>query len=305
MATTPDQLINNLLASIDKAVAGFNESLPGIQKDVFARVVELSGELETTYGRLKPSVKNVKIIGQIKAELEKIIVSKPYMKRLDEFVGAFDTVTDINSRYFSLVNKRFKPGRVFTEVKRQAIDDTLASLTRSGIGNNVTEGIREILRRNVTSGGRFTDFVDQIRTYITDTKSGDGALVKYAKQITTDSLNQYNATYTQLATADLGMEWFQYAGSLIKTSREWCVEMINAKDTCQRYIHRSQFAELVRGRICGRQVPIYAKTGLPYGMIEGTTADTLMVNRGGWSCGHQFYPVSSAVVPQALREQFE
>lgn len=263
MAATPDQLIKNLLSAIDRATAKFNESLPGIQKTVFSRVIELSKELELSAGRIRPSVKNVRLIGQIKTELERIIIGKPYLKRLGEFTAAFDTVQEINSRYFSLINKKFKPPSVFKEVKKQVIGTTIESLTEAGIGKNVTDGIREILRVNVTSGGKYEDLVDQMRQFITDTRSGEGALVRHAKQITTDSINQYNATYNQLATADLGLTWFQYAGSLMTTSRDWCIKMIDSKDTCMRYIHRSQFSALVNGQICGSQVPIYKRTGLP------------------------------------------
>jgi len=302
---TQDQLIKNLIRSIERATDSFNESLPGIQKEVFGKIVELSRELEVANGRIKATVENVRLIGKIKKELERIIVNKPYLKKLDSFIAAFDTVQDINARYFSLVNKDFKIGPVFKEIKKQIIQDTINGLTESGIGENITEGIREILRTNITSGARMSDMVEQMRKYITDTRSGDGALVKYAKQITTDSINQYNAHYTQLATQDLGFEWFQYVGSLIQTSREFCVKMIEAGDSCAPFIHKSQFKDLVNGKLCNGQVRLYKKTNLPYGMIEGTTADNLFINRGGYNCGHQFYPVSSVLVPKSLREKYE
>jgi len=206
MATSPDQLIKNILSSIDKATVKFNESLPATQKQVFARIIELSKELDIANGRIKPSVKNVRLIAQIKRELDAIIISKPYLKKLDEFIAAYDTVEEINGQYFSAINKKFKPTPVFREIKKQTIDETMASLTEAGIGENVTQKIREILRVNITSGGRFEDYVEQMRQYITDTRAGDGALVKYAKQITTDSINQYNASYNQIATAELGLE---------------------------------------------------------------------------------------------------
>lgn len=305
MADTPDQLIKNLLATIEKATNKFNESLPQTQRQVFSKVIELSRELEITRGRIAPSVNNVRLIARIRKELENIIISKPYLKKLDEFVAAFDTVEEINGKYFSAINEKYKPTAVFREIKKQTIDETLSSLSESGIGENVTKKIRDILRTNITSGGKFEDYVEQMRQYITDTRAGDGALVKYAKQITTDSINQYNASYNQIATADLGLVWYKFVGSLLATSREWCKELIGAKNDCLPYIHKSQFSKIVSGDICGRQVAIYKKTGLPYGMIEGTTADNLVIRRGGYSCGHQFYPVSSAIVPQNLRDKFE
>lgn len=305
MATSPDQLIKNLLATIEKATNKFNESLPQTQRQVFSKIIELSRELEITRGRIAPSVNNVRLIARIQKELENIIISKPYLKKLDEFVAAFDTVEEINGKYFSAINEKYKPTAVFREIKKQTIDETLSSLSESGIGENITKKIRDILRTNITSGGKFEDYVEQMRQYITDTRAGDGALVKYAKQITTDSINQYNASYNQIATADLGLVWYKFVGSLIATSREMCVKMIEAKNDCMPYIHKSQFRELLNGIVCGQQVPIYKKTGLPYGMIEGTTVDNYLIRRNGYGCAHQLYPVSSAIVPQNLRDKFE
>jgi len=57
-----------------------------------------------------------------------------------------------------------------------------------------------------------------------------------------------------------------------------------------------------------RNVPerggVYPKTGLPYGMIEGTTVENFQCNCGGWNCRHQLVPVADAVVPANLRAKF-
>lgn len=303
MAATPDQLIKNILSTIDESILNYNSALPAIQKQIFAKVIELSRQLEITRGRINPSVANVRLISQIKKELDKIILTKGQQKKLDEFTKTFDTVDEINSRYFSAINEKFTPTKVFAVIKKQTIDITIEQLTN--VNENVALQVRKILSDNIKSGGMFNDFVDQMRSYLTDTKTGDGALVSRSKQITTDALNQYNANYNQLATADLGLVWFKIVGSLLETSREICIRMIEAKQTCMPYFHISQFQELIDGYVCGKRVAIYKKTGLPYGMIEGTNPDNYLTNRNGYVCGHQFYPVSSAIVPQKLRDKFE
>ncbi len=115
------------------------------------------------------------------------------------------------------------------------------------------------------------------------------------------SLRENNATLTD----DLGLEWYKYDGSLKDTSRPFCDALIAAKKSCMPYIHKSQLEEIVSGNICGEQVPIYDKTGLPQGMIAGTNASNFRINRGGYNCNHQLYPVSAAVVPKELRDKFK
>lgn len=305
MAASPDQIIENLLSTIDSAIGDFNKSLPDIQKQAFAKVIKLASELELSNGRIKPTVVNIRIFNRIKKEIENTIISKQYLKNLDKFILTWDAVETANGKYFSAINEKYTPGTIFAEIKKQMIDETISSLTESGIGERITKPIQNILRTNIVSGAHYEDLVQEMRQYLTDTKTGEGALVRYSRQITTDSINQYNANYNQIATSDLGLVWYKYVGSLMRTSREFCIKLIEAKQTCMPYIHVSQFQSIIDGNICGEKVAINKKTGLPHGFIDGTNASNFMIRRGGFFCQHQVYPVSSAIVPQSLRDKFE
>jgi hypothetical protein len=46
--------------------------------------------------------------------------------------------------------------------------------------------------------------------------------------------------------------------------------------TEKRYIHKSEIKTILKGEIDGHQCEIYEKTGLPKGMIEGTTEQNLV-----------------------------
>ncbi len=104
----------------------------------------------------------------------------------------------------------------------------------------------------------------------------------------------------KLLTDDLDTEWFMYTGSNIETTREFCQHL-----TEKKYIHRSEIPTILTGKIDDHQCAIYDKTGLPYGMIEGTTPENFQVNCGGWNCRHQLVPVADAVVPSDVRRRFE
>jgi hypothetical protein len=96
----------------------------------------------------------------------------------------------------------------------------------------------------------------------------------------------------------LNVEWYVYRGTNLTTTREFC-ELLTKKE----YVHKSEIPELLKGHIDGHQCRIYDKTGLPYGMKEGTNADNFIVNRGGWNCGHQLIPVRTEAVPEAIRNR--
>lgn len=110
----------------------------------------------------------------------------------------------------------------------------------------------------------------------------------------------FTAQNNKLLTDDLDTEWFMYTGSNIETTREFCQHL-----TEKKYIHRSEIPTILTGKIDDHQCEIYEKTGLPYGMIDGTTPENFQVNCGGWNCRHQLVPVADAVVPADVRRRFE
>ena len=49
---------------------------------------------------------------------------------------------------------------------------------------------------------------------------------------------------------------------------------------------------------------IYDKTGLPQGMIDDTNVSNFPTYRGGYNCGHQSYPIPTALVPKDILTKF-
>jgi hypothetical protein len=300
-----NKIINDLLKTIDNSTNEFNDKLPDIQKKAFSKIIEIATQLDKKAdGSIKITVRNIKILNRIKTEIDNVIYSKDYQKSLNDFTKAFDKIAALQQSYFSNVSDKFSPGTLFNEVKMQSINSVVDQLGRDGLSTNISSKVRDILRQNITTGGKFYDLVDQLKTFMTDTKGSDGSLTRYAKTITTDALNQYSATYDALATDDLGLEWYEYTGSLRKTSRDFCKAMIEAKGEGMKFIHRSQFDTIIHGNINGQRLEINEKTGLPYGMREETTESNFQILRGGYSCNHLLKPVMTELVPKSLRDKF-
>jgi hypothetical protein len=300
-----DLILEDLLSLIETRIDSFNEKMPKVQRDAYNVILDLTGDLETSNGRIKATMKNVKLISKIKQQLSKVIFTKEYEEELDKIVKTYGEITKLQNQYFTAAIGKFTVPKVLAEVQQLAIEGVVDAMGLDAVGVNVISPVRDILVKNVTTGGSKAEFLDEVREYLLDTERGDGKLVKYTKQIVTDSLNQYSANYTQIVSDDLGLEWFKYVGSNKETTRPFCKALTDAKQTCMPFIHRSQLPEIVEGQICGEQVPIYDKTGLPHGMIPGTNAVNFPINRGGYNCNHQLVPVSAALVPKALRDEFK
>ncbi len=304
----PEKIIQSLEDVIADALDRFHDRLPRVEKDMYAKVLELASELDTyPDGRIKASVRNVKIIGRIKTELNKVILNSPYSKDVKAIVDTYDKVTALQNSYFTSLVGTFTAPKVAEEIRQLSIDNVVESLGRNALDVNITQPIRAILTQSVTTGGTRAELTETVRAFLLESDKGKGALTRYAKTLTTDALNQYSANYNTIISDDLGFEWFKYSGSLRETSRDFCRVLIDASRSggCMEYIHQSQIPALLDGHICGDDVDIYDKTGLPQGMVDGTNESNFKVLRGGYNCNHQLIGVPSAIVPKRLRDQYK
>ena len=294
--------MNKVLKEIQTTIDNFNSSIPALQQQVFDEIVNISKELDTDGKNIKTSVKNLKLLARIKVKIEKIIYSKEYEAQLKEYLRAYNVITTLQNDYFKEIDNKFKPTALSTEIKAQSVQSTIESLGRAGIANNVSQRILDNIRNNIVSGATFTQFNKSLRELVLDTDSGQGLLVRYTKQISTDAINQFSANYTQVAVSDLGLEWYQYVGTLIETSRCFCEALVE-----KRYVHVSEIPKIVKGEFKEykeKECEINPKTNLPHGMVAGTTSSNFPIYRGGYNCGHQLIAVSKASVPKELVAKF-
>jgi hypothetical protein len=293
-----------ILNRITKAVNGFAGHVPETQRAMYREVLEAVQKLQVDKGKVKTSAANLSKLAGLKAKLMRLILTPEYKEAVKEYVKAFNEVTTLQNQYWKGVESNFKPPKLLAALREVSVEDVVGKLTEAGIGANIGDKITDILRQNITGGGSYADLTEQLRQSILTTPESAGTLDRYAKQITVDSLNQYNAQYTQVVTSDLGYEWFKYDKTDIEPTRPFCDAMTDIK-----YFHISEVPAILRGegltyvdkkgdRV---QVKLYSKTGLPHGMIPGTDASNFFVRRGGYNCGHQIRPVNGGQVPDEIK----
>ena len=295
--------IQATLKAIDDGLITWDEAMPKIQEQIYRRLLIFQKELIIQGDTITNSVKNIKLLSDLKSDLESIILDdSDYLESVTKFAKLYDKVTDLNYAYFKALEKKFKPPKVMEAVKKQSVSLVLDSLTEAGMNTNLINPVREMINTYVTTGGSYSQLSKELNNYINGTPTIDGALVKYTKQIATDSINQYTATVNQVVSADLGWEWFRYVGSNIKTTRTFCKAL-----TQKQYYHRSELPKIIKGNFAEfkeMKGQIYERTGLPQGMIEDTNVSNFQTYRGGYNCGHQSYPIPTYLVPKNIISTF-
>jgi len=296
-----------ILDQIDDSKSTFIEQIPASQTDMLQSLDEELRKLDLDDGKIKTTVAKLKIVSNIKNKLLKVILTDSYKSQVSNFLKSFDRITQLQNDYWRTIEKKFKPSSIMKEIKKIAITDTATKLMEAGLDANVAEPIKQILTHNITQGGSYKDMQAQLKESIITTDKSSGLLDRYTKQVTVDSVNQYNRNYTQIASSDLGFEWYAYQNTLINTSRPFCIAMHE-----RRYFHVSEIPDLLKAKDLyytrnGKlvQVPLNKKTGLPDGMYPTTTVENFLTLLGGYNCGHQGGPVSDFLVKKQAPELYD
>lgn len=295
--TRQEEIVQRIVDKIDSAIDDFNEGIPSVQREIDSEIRLLIKSLDMNGKFIKNSVQNIRLLSKLRSKIESIVLNDSYKKKVEQFAQTFNTVATLQNLYFTSLDKRFTPSKILGAIKEDAIGATIRSLTEGGINANLTSGIEDILRTYIRNGGEYVDLVDRMKTFISGNNNVPGYLTRYARQVTIDSIQQYNAAYNHAISAELGYEWYMYIGSNITTTREFCQKM-----TKKKYFHKSELPEILKGRIDGQQVRINPKTDLWYGAYEDTSEKNFNDRRGGYQCRHQIYAVASTIVPIELKQ---
>lgn len=268
----------------------FNKNVGTRQNDMWRIIFQTISKLERDdQGNILPSSANLKILRTLRGDVSRTILTPQYKKDLNRFLRSFEELKGINDTYYRAIasgtlnaNKQ-----VFTTVKNLSIDSTKNSLLEAGINNAIIKPVQDILEQNITSGASFQDMQQNLREQILGDSERLGTLERYTRQITTDSLNQFNANYNTTVSKDLDLEFYYYSGSLKQTSRQYCINLVNEG----RYFHREEIEKTSSQEWAGK--------------IPGTNDSNIFIYRGGYNCGHQWLAVSTESVPKSARDRAE
>ena len=300
---------HNVLSIIDNESEKFDSVITKTEKAMLSAAVNAIKKLDVdASGNIRTTTANIKLLATIRTKLATVASNKEFMGGVKSVANAMDKLYKAQVEYYS---KAFPQKTLGENAKKKhqalqqiAISNVASGLSQSALTASVVEPLNKILLRAVTSGAKYADLIDEFHKQLESSDDSTSALAKYAKTYATTAMTQLAGENNRLFTDDLGAEWFQYVGSIIETSRQFC-ELLTEKE----YIHKSEFKDILAGyiEIDGKvhECEMNPRTGLPKGLIEGTTPDNFQVNVGGWNCRHQLIPIAAEMVPAHIRAKFK
>lgn len=264
---------------IEGADTTFFNAVIVTQQDLYENLIDLFKKLELdSDGYILNNSANRALFTKSSQVFNRTINQSGYNDAVNEFVGTISELDVANQDYFSIISEVFKPNRAFiTSLQNQTITTLEGAILNEGLQINIKNPLMNIISQNINGGGSYSGFLEQLRSNIVGMEN-EGKLLRYSRGILNDALFQYSRAYQQSVTSDLGLEFYLYSGGTTKDSRDFCVE------------HSDQFYHQL-------EVEAWADETWQ-GQIPGTTASSIFVLAGGYSCKHSIIPVDISIVPQ-------
>jgi hypothetical protein len=261
------KILDEIDAKLEGLVFAFVENFnlkvsKEIQNAILDFIDTLSSDLDLT-SRLERN----KVINKFRDELAKTIQNGAIADGYITLLAGYKEIVAIANEYFSALSSAYKK-ELYREIYKESILYLKESLTGAGISqivsNKIVDKLYELNMTGITK--------KELRAYLKDFFEKSNITSRYVEQITTDSLYQMTQTYQLKISNDLGIEYYYYAGTKIKTSRQFCIS---------RY-----------GKVFTKK-EIQSWPELNWsGKIPGTDKNTIFVYRGGYNCRHTLRPIS-------------
>lgn len=185
---------------------------------------------------------------------------------------AFAGYEDIAARFVdTLANGLYqntlagRPPRETVREMRQAINGVFAK-SDDAAAMALVKFVREF-RDDASRADEVADAVEQLHTIHARDRSGNN-LRRYAYQQVHDGLMQFNGSFTQAKAQEAGLTHYEYYGSLVRDSRDWCVglagQVLSQDEIREKWANSSW---------------------------QGKAPGDPFVVRGGYNCRHHFMPV--------------
>lgn len=221
-----ERQINELETGLDKRVQALQKDLYELVRDV------LSVSLDVQDGKVKPGKRNV----LKSAQLEEVFNRFERLRIHDElgqFASELLSVATMTGGYFLLIGETHSQSMIEKQVEiiRSVIGIdprgnivTDGYLHRLGKGAEVRQFIRDFVVQSIVSQRTLKELFEGLKNLIIGATDEDGALQKYWRLYAYDTYNQAHEIANLGMASELGLQYFIYQGSIIQTSRKFCVK---------------------------------------------------------------------------------
>jgi len=270
-------LLEEKLKRIEEIPAKFVTETERTQAKVFRSILRELNKLQLDAdGEIILNNFNLGLIETIGEKYRTELYGQGYTDSLTEFAKQLDAQKQLNIEFITEAIGDFNYEDVFERVYQRSKRTAVELLSEAAV-NDAVDDFKILLQDSIANSDTFADMVDSISVSIQGSDTIDGRMVRYARQNALDLYAGTERTMTKVISDSLGIEWFEYAGGLMTTTREFC------RSRAGKTYHKKEIEDWASKDWQGK--------------ARGTTSSTIFSLAGGYNCNHDFIPKDIRDVP--------
>ena len=289
-----DELVKQKIKLLETVPENIATAAEKAQRDAWKRIAPMLSEMDVdTNGNIAQTEDNIRRIGLITDELNKVLASGEYKAAVQSFLGSIDEGVQLTDDIAKKIDKNFQPDNVQKQLLAISKQNAINAFFGSGLRENVTQPFLEQLTANVAARAPLREAVKALQGVIEGTDTTDGRLLANVRTTANTAQAIADRSYAAAVNDELGIEYFQYLGGEIATTRPFCQHREGA------IFHRKEIEAWGDGKNSGGINDI--RGGTWDGRIDGTDSRSIFTFVGGWNCRHYLVPVIKQKVPATVQ----
>ena len=277
-----DKLFDRGIVIIDKAEGDLTSAVIRSEQELYDEILKIFENVTITNGKLSNNTKTDEFLLSLDRRIARVLKDSGYTTSVEKYLTNFDKIAENVKKIHSSVNGINLLASQLDPFRRIEVSNTWDNLLGSGVNNSFVQPIRQGLYRNIMFGATVGEVEQLVKDFVITKKGADSKLLRYVKQVSRDSLSQFDGGLQTRIAIEMNLNACRYIGSLIVDSRAQCRKWITENNGL--ILLDKEFEKQIEKAIDGR---LFYDGKTSSGMIKGTTLSNFMANRGGYNCRHR------------------
>jgi hypothetical protein len=288
-----DELVKSKVKLLENVPEELATAAERAQRDAWRKLGPLLAEMDVDAdGNIAHTEDNIRRIGLITEELNKVLAGGEYRDAVQSFLGSIDEGIQLTDDIAKKIDSTFEPNNVQRQLLAISKQNAINAFFGSGLRERVTQPFLEQLTANVAARAPLREAVKALQGVIEGTDTTDGRLLANVRTTANTAQAIADRSYAAAVNEELGIEYFQYLGGEIATTRPFCEHREG------EIYHRKEIEAWGAGENSAGINDI--RNGTWDGRIEGTDSKSIFTFVGGWNCRHFLVPVIKQRVPPSV-----
>jgi hypothetical protein len=289
-----EKLVSDKIKLFESVPAKLETAAIKTQAEAWRKIRPILAEMDVdANGNIEQTENNVRRIGLINEELKKVLAGSEYKEAVKSFLDSIDKGVQLTDEIARTFEESFEPNQVQKQLLQISKQNAINAFYGSGLDARFTQPFLEQLTANVAARAPLREAVNALEGLVVGTEANDGRILANIKTTATTAQAVADRSYSAAVNEELGIEWYEYLGGEIDTTRPFCR---NREDGIY---HKKEIEAWGDGKNSAGLNDI--KDGTWAGRIDGTDSKSIFTFVGGWNCRHYLVPVPDNKVPDTVK----